>query len=279
MGRVIIKDRLVVGIEDVRLNNGLHVAILYICTGKYSVFWEDFYRSMERYFLRQSKVEYFVFTDADKLYDEERNLRIHRIRQENLGWPGNTLFRFHMFVSISERLEDYDYLFFLNANTVCRQEIMEEEFLPTEQDLLVVQHPGYYNCSVWKMPYERRKISSASIPWGKGRDYVYGAVNGGKRVAFLDMAKELDDEIRRDYEKDIIAKLHDESHLNHYVWKYGNYKLLTPAYAYPENYQLPFERKIMTIDKGTKIELDQNKLQELKDRSVKGRMLKMIRRA
>ncbi len=92
------------------------------------------------------------------------------------------------------------------------------------------------------------------------------------------MARELDDEIRRDYEKGIIAKWHDESHLNHYVWKHGNYKLLTPAYAYPENYQLPFEMKIMTIDKSTKIELDQNKLQELHNRSVKGRMLKLIRR-
>ena len=81
-----------------------------------------------------------------------------------------------------------------------------------------------------------------------------------------------------DYEKGIVAKWHDESHLNHYVWKHGNYKLLPPAYAYPENYQLPFEMKIITIDKGTKIELDQNKLQELKDRSVKGRMLKLIRR-
>ena len=105
------------------MNNRLHVAVLYICTGKYSIFWEEFYRSMEKYFLKQPEVEYFVFTDADKLYDEERNVKIHRIRQENLGWPGNTLFRFHMFVSIKEKLEDYDYLFFLNANTVCRQEI------------------------------------------------------------------------------------------------------------------------------------------------------------
>ena len=87
------------------MNNRSYIAILYICTGKYSVFWKEFYRSMEKYFLRNSEVEYFVFTDADKLYDEEKNARIHRIRQENLGWPGNTLFRFRMFVSIKEKLE------------------------------------------------------------------------------------------------------------------------------------------------------------------------------
>lgn len=258
------------------MNNRSYIAILYICTGKYSVFWKEFYRSMEKYFLRNSEVEYFVFTDADKLYDEEKNARIHRIRQENLGWPGNTLFRFRMFVSIKEKLEDFDYVFFLNANTVCRQVITEEEFLPDEQELLVVQHPGYYNSKVWRMPYEHRKQSSACIPRGRGKHYVYGAVNGGKRKAFLEMARKLDEEISQDYEKGIIAKWHDESHLNHYVWKYGNYKLLTPAYAYPENYQLPFEMKIMTIDKSRVIKLDQNKLQELRDRSVKGRILKFI---
>ena len=86
------------------------------------------------------------------------------------------------------------------------------------------------------------------------------------------MAEKLDEDIRQDYEKDVIAKWHDESHLNHYIWLHGNYKLLTPSYAYPENYSLPFEMKIMTIDKGKKIELDQNKLQELKDQSIKGRV-------
>lgn len=259
------------------MNNRFRVAVLYICTGKYSVFWEEFYRSMEKNFLKDSEIEYFVFTDADRLYDEERNNRIHRIRQDNLGWPGNTLFRFRMFVSLEEKLKEFDYLFFLNANTVCRQEITEKEFLPIEQDLLVVQHPGYYNSSAWKMPYERRKKSSAYIPYGKGGDYVYGAVNGGKTAAYLKMAKKLDKDIRQDYEKGIIAKWHDESHLNYYVWMYGNYRLLTPAYAYPENYSLPFEMKIMTVDKGKKIELDQNKLQELKDRSIKGRVAKGFR--
>ena len=114
------------------------VAILYICTGKYVAFWEDFYKSFEKNFLKKSHVEYFVFTDADSLYGEKEYDNIHRIEQGNLGWPGNTLFRFRMFVSIKERLADFDYLFFLNANTVCTEQVTEEEFLPVEEDLLVV---------------------------------------------------------------------------------------------------------------------------------------------
>ena len=88
--------------------------------------------------------------------------------------------------------------------------------------------------------------------------------------------RQLDEEIGQDYEKGVIAKWHDESHLNHYVWVHGNYKLLTPAYAYPENYKLPFEKKIITVDKKRKIELDQGKLQELRDKSIRGKLLKIL---
>lgn len=260
------------------MENRFQIAILYICTGKYVAFWEDFYRSCEEHFLKQSKVEYFVFTDASQLYAEKDNLRIHRIHQENLGWPGNTLFRFRMFDSIREQLQSYDYIFFMNANSVIAADITEEEFLPSQEELLVVQHPGFFDQSVRKFPYERRKESSACIPKGQGQVYVYGAVNGGKADAFLGMAHELQDEIQKDYEKGMIAKWHDESHLNYYVWKHGNYKLLTPAYAYPEIYNLPFEKKIILIEKNRKIELDKAKIEELDQRSIRRRMKKLFSR-
>lgn len=260
------------------MENRLRVAILYICTGKYVTFWEDFYKSSEEKFLQLSEKEYFVFTDALQLYGENENSRIHRIYQENLGWPGNTLFRFRMFDSIKEQLKNFAYVFFMNANTVITADITEQEFLPQNEDLLVVQHPGFYKQNARKFPYERRKESSAYIPKGQGQAYVYGAVNGGKADCFLKMASELKEDIQRDYKKGIIAKWHDESHLNHYVWKHGNYKLLTPAYAYPEIYTLPFEKKITLIEKNRKIELDQAKIEELDHRSIRRRLRKWFNR-
>lgn len=256
------------------MNN--QIAILYICTGKYVYFWKEFYQSFEKYFLKQSRVEYFVFTDSDYLFDENKNSRIHRIYQENLGWPGNTLFRFRMFHEIREELIPFDFVFFLNANIVCMEEINEEEFLPLERELLVVHHPGYYNAPIRKLPYEHSKKSSAYIPVNKGKDYVYGAINGGKTEAFLKMAEKLAEDIQRDYEKGMIAKWHDESHLNCYVWKHGNYRLLKPAYAYPEGWKLPFEEKIRVLDKELRIELDAEKLRERDNRSVLKRIKKLF---
>ena len=76
----------------------MRIGILYICTGKYDIFWKDFYLSAERYFMQDQSfiIEYYVFTDSPKLYDEENNKHIHRIKQKNLGWPDNTLKRFHI---------------------------------------------------------------------------------------------------------------------------------------------------------------------------------------
>lgn len=51
------------------------VAALYIATGKYTVFWPEFYESAEQYLLRDCEVHYFVFTDADALPGESTRWR------------------------------------------------------------------------------------------------------------------------------------------------------------------------------------------------------------
>ena len=43
------------------------VAMLYLSTGKYAVFWPEFYRSFEAHFLPDCEKHYFVFTDAENL--------------------------------------------------------------------------------------------------------------------------------------------------------------------------------------------------------------------
>ena len=40
------------------------IAIFYICTGKYDIFWNDFFASSENHFCRGHQKHYFVFTDS-----------------------------------------------------------------------------------------------------------------------------------------------------------------------------------------------------------------------
>lgn len=225
------------------------IAVLYICTGKYVVFWKEFYLSCKEKFLTKSHKEFFVFTDSESLYNEENDLCIHRIFQKNLGWPGNTLMRFDMFISQKERIKNFDYIFFINANAEFVCNVTEQEFLPDTEDIVVVQHPAFEKTDKYMFPYERRKKSTAYIPYCDGKEYVTGGVNGGTASAFLDMTEILANRINVDKKNGITAIWHDESHLNRYIAYCRSYKLLPPSNCYTEGYNLGYEPVILMRDK------------------------------
>jgi len=224
----------------------MKIAILYICTGKYTVFWDDFFLSCEKYFLKDSEKHYFVFTDGEiSSFD---NKRIHRIEQKNLGWPGNTLYRFKMFYGIKEKLADFDYIFFFNANCEFLTSI-ETDFLPSkEEGIVVVQHPGFFNKTPDLFSYDRNPESKAFIPAGKGSYYICGGINGGHTLPYLNLIKSLNDAIEQDDSNGIVALWHDESHINKYIQDHP-YKLQNPSYCYPEYWDIPFEKIILIRSK------------------------------
>lgn len=237
----------------------MKIAILYICTGDYVVFWKLFYLTFKKNFLRKCNVHFYVFTD---LQDVEYSINedVHLYHIENREWPYSTLLRFHTFLKVEEEIRQYDYCFFMNANMLCMKEICEEEFLPIKEDLLVVKHPGSFRISLKDWNWERNPESTAYIECGKEEVYVCGGINGGKANAFIDMALELSKRIDEDMAKGIIAKVHDESHLNRYILDYPNYRLLGCQYVYPEAWALPIEQKIMLVDKRWVIDI--NKIKE-----------------
>ena len=235
------------------------VGILYICTGRYTVFWPDFYRTFQEKFLPGSDKTFFVFTDAERLdYDDAPDVR--RICQKALDWPYSSLLRFKMFVSQQAALEQMDFLFFANANLICSQTVTEAEFLPRPQrgeQLLVVQQPGFWNKKPLFCSYDRNPKCRAYIPYNCGRAYVSGGLNGGTAGAFLAMSRELDRRTDADLADGQMALWHDESHLNRYIAEQdpASYRLLTPAYWYPEGWDLPFEQKITVRDKSRWIDM------------------------
>ncbi len=235
------------------------VGILYICTGRYTVFWPDFYRTFQEKFLPGSDKTFFVFTDAERLeYDDAPDVR--RIYQKALDWPYSSLLRFKMFVSQQAALEQMDFLFFANANLICSQTVTEAEFLPRPQrgeQLLVVQQPGFWDKKPLFCSYDRNPKCRAYIPYNCGRVYVSGGLNGGTAGAFLTMSRELDRRTDADLADGQMALWHDESHLNRYIAEQdpASYRLLTPAYWYPEGWDLPFEQKITVRDKSRWIDM------------------------
>jgi hypothetical protein len=88
------------------------IAIVYIATGNYSVFWPAFYESMEKYFLPNYEKHYFVFSDQEL---KGGNNVTHVYRKWH-GFPDDSLDRFELFVSIEKQLKSYQYTYFLNSN-------------------------------------------------------------------------------------------------------------------------------------------------------------------
>lgn len=227
----------------------MKLGVLYICTGKYAIFWKEFYESCESKLLLEDEKYYFVFSDSKTLEYKDENPRIKIIYQENLGWPDNTLKRFHIFLNHEELYNEMDYLFFFNANLKVVKPVKREDFLPIGDNLMVTIHPGFYNKINSQFPYERNSISKAYIPEGEGDYYIAGGLNGGKREVFLNMAKRLRENIDEDENKEYIACWHDESHINNYIYKNNKFQTLTPAYLYPEGWELPYVPVILIRDK------------------------------
>lgn len=245
------------GIRKVfHLNKDKKVAILYICTGEYVFFWKKFYQSMKKHFLHDAETHYYVFTDAEHIYDEESPY-VHKVYQKQLGWLYDTLRRFDMFLSVEKELEKYDYLFFFNSNLIIKRTVRSTEFLPTPREKLVFTiHPGQYAAEVKDYTYERNPESTAYIPEGEGKVYVAGGLNGGETKAYLDMVRELQRRIDKDEKKGIIAIYHDESQINRYVYELTDYKLLHPGYLYPEDWKVPYPKICFLLAKNKYINVN-----------------------
>lgn len=224
----------------------MQIGILYICAGKYSMFWKSFFESSEKYFLPGHEKKYFVFTDAKKI-DFQDNNNVVKIYQKNSGWPYISLMRFKMFILHQNMLNKLDYLFFCNANLLFVDHV-GDEILPVHEGLAALNHPCYWDKPRETFPYDTNPASTAYIAPSQGTHYFMGALNGGKTEDFLKMAQELAANIDSDLQQGIHALWYDESHLNKYLLD-KNVKILDPSYGYAESWELPFKPKIMILDK------------------------------
>ena len=227
----------------------MKIAILYICTGKYGVFFPDFYASCEKYFLPEAEKTYFVFSDHREFAEYPK---VRFSYKECQGFPKDSLFRFDDFVSVRKEILEHDYAYFFNSNMLFVEPV-GEEFLPKGEKLTAVLHPYYVKRWPCVMPYERNKASWAYVAPYEG-DYYYfmGGVNGGRSEAFVEFAEECSRRVHEDYEKGIVAVFHDESMLNRYMRDVKG-EALPPVYGYPEGAELPFEAKVIIRDK-TKVD-------------------------
>ena len=171
------------------------------------------------------------------------NLMVHEVKA--WGWPEATLLRYEFFSEASDQLNS-DFLVYLDSD----MRVVDDFGAITKQLLSgkgigVVRHPGYFILNKWKRikeyistpslaisdiklglrnsgslgAWETNKLSRAFVPRSLRRTYVHGAIWFGYRDDFLRLCKTLAENTRIDLEKGVIAKWHDESHLNSFITK------------------------------------------------------------
>ncbi|MCP4400818.1 MAG: methyltransferase domain-containing protein [bacterium] len=169
-------------------------------------------------------------------------------------WPFSILFRFRYIHRIHKQLAEYSHIIFIDADMYVSACVSEEEFFSHEKPLFGVQHPGNYMRG--HSPYELNPGSSAGVTEADDTSmYWQGCFWGGRTKDVLLLSRILAERIDDDLSRDIIARWHDESHLNKYFIEHrASVHTYHPGYAYPEMLagKLPGEKKIVHVMKDHK---------------------------
>jgi histo-blood group ABO system transferase len=198
----------------------MKTALLVIATGvKYEKYVKPLLYSAKKFFVEHDAI---LWNDCGHILFGDAN----NISKEPLGYPGETLHRYHTFLTYTNLLRRYDQLFYCDVDMLFVAPVGEEIF---SDGITATEHPGYTGLSG---DPERNPLSTAYLP--NPRTYFCGGFIGGATEAFLRMAETIKMNVDIDKENGVMARWHDESHSNRYLYDNPPAKILTPSYCYPD---------------------------------------------
>lgn len=227
----------------------MKIGLLIISTGNYTHFIDPLIKSVNEFFMIGFDVNIYLFTDSEESLRDTERVKVTQVPIKHVPWPYPTLWRYKYFHLNREQF-DCDYLYYIDVDMLIVDSV-GVEIIPDEDGLTVVQHPGFYKGGG---SWENNKESTAYTPPELRNKYYAGGFNGGTKIEFLKMAKELDMNIDIDSRISIMAEWHDEAHLNRYM-AFRNPKVLTPSHCFPEDSwakKLQFKKRILALSKNHK---------------------------
>lgn len=231
--------------EKAELRPRAKVAMVFICLNEpYWPFLKDVIGGAREYFLPGHDVEYLIWSDMPA----EVNYGTITYPAEPVDWPLPTLFRYHLFLQQEEKLKEYDYIFYCDADmrfvNVVGDEILGE-------GLTAAEHPMYSLRPGLQFPLEPNPQSRAYIH--TPQKYYAGGLQGGKSEDFIRAMKAMKKMIDDDYVNDYIARWNDESHWNRYLLDNPPAVTLSPSYVYPDSLIEEYYMKVWGRDYSPKL--------------------------
>jgi hypothetical protein len=167
------------------------------------------------------------------------------------GWPAATLYRYHVLAQHLPQLR-HDYVFMVDADMLVEAPVGPEILAP----LVATRHPGYVETVRDELPYERSASSAAQVREGEGVAYYAGGFVGGAREHVLDLAQRIAANVDLDERRGVVARWHDESHLNRCLIDTPPFLELSPAYCHPDDdaayravWRERYPRRLVAVDK------------------------------
>lgn len=255
----------------------MEIHVVNIATNLYIEYWEELVRSLEVSQLKKEEITIHVFTDnnfeALRISRANSSLKIEIHLIPNLVWPEATLRRYEFIEQVAKNHKGI--VCYLDADMIVMQDLSNVLGKSYEnQCMTFVAHPGYWRPKGMKRlnlylhypkqlisdlrnmiflggsgDWETRRLSQAFVPRRSRREYVCGGFWFGPAELVADLSSRLIQQIETDRSNDILAKWHDESHLN--SWSANNgYYTLSPAYCHNGSLALEeFQPMVIAVDK------------------------------
>lgn len=214
----------------------MKIGILVTATWRFIDFIPNLLNGLQQFCPGHDKTV-FLFTDSIDNFPG-----VVKIPISHTPFPAITLERYERYIEYQYLYEDFDYLFHIDAD----MQIIEagEEVLAR---LLAVRHPLFY---AGGGSWEGRPQSLAFVPATMQGAYYCGGIQGGSAKHYLDVCWVLAERIKADRQAGMMAIWHDESHWNWWLANYpGEFKALHAGYCYPEEKTIPFDKKIVALNK------------------------------
>ena len=221
------------------------IGLLITATGRYINMANELIASAQNYFCKNHDVTYFVFTDGQPtpvVGVDGQPAKIVKIDWSQQGWPYDTLMRFYAYRENKEKLAAMDYLYAVDADMLFVGPVGDEIL----SDLVGVRHSQL----MFKRGfYDTNPLSTACVNRNEGKFYFVGAFYGGKREEFFKLLDTITENITTDLARGVIARVHDESHLNRYFIDHEPNLVLCPSYCHFEAWPSPYPKKLIAFDR------------------------------
>jgi hypothetical protein len=228
----------------------MKVLLCFIGTQNYFYFFDKYYQTFNTLFLPNTKKDFLILTDLNYVssYNNQFVLNI-----EHKQWPYVTLLRFKNILKAEELIKKYDWFIFIDADMYANKVITEQDFFVSSKRFFGVQHPLFLNS---RGTFENNIKSCAYVSeYDDMCTYWQGCFWGGQNPYILNMIEELNNRVDLDLNNGIVAKWHDESHLNKFYIENKRFvHTYDSSYCYPEIFingymNLPVDKKIIHIEK------------------------------